>query len=174
MMSAGRLAGALILVSVQPHPSALVWGYIYFGCTGVVVAISAVLVLLHLGQTRFEWKSLRSEIREGFYFSASQTSQTIYNDIDKTMLARLSTLDAAGVYGAAYRLIDVSFVPVSAALWSAYPNFFRAGAKGICGSLAYAKPLMLRAVAYSGTIFVVLLLSSGIVPLVLGSEYTAT
>src|SRR5260370_18699615 len=123
-MSAGRLEGALILVSVPPHPSALEWGYIYFGCTGVVVAISAVLVLFHLGQPRFEWKSLRSEIREGFYFSASQTSQTIYNDIDKTMLARLSTLDAAGIYGAAFRLIDLKFFSVSARPWSGYSSVF--------------------------------------------------
>src|SRR5260370_28554316 len=115
-MSAGRLEGALILVSVPPHPSALEWGYIYFGCTGVVVAISAVLVLFHLGQPRFEWKSLRSEIREGFYFSASQTSQTIYNDIDKTMLARLSTLDASGSYHGAGFLFLLNFLPALAPL----------------------------------------------------------
>ncbi len=161
-------------IPLLPHPSALEWGYIYFGCTGVVVAISAVLVLFHLGQPRFEWKSLRSEIREGFYFSASQTSQTIYNDIDKTMLARLSTLDAAGIYGAAYRLIDVSFVPVSAALWSAYPSFFRVGAYGISASLKFAKPLMRRALAYSGAVCALLLVTSNIVPYVLGSEYSAT
>ena len=174
MMSAGRLAGALILVSIYRHPSAFQWGYIYLGCTAVVTAVSVALVRARLGSPRFKWRVIRGELREGFYFSASQTAQTVYNDIDKTMLAKLSTLDAAGVYGAAYRLIDVSFVPVSAALWSAYPNFFRAGTNGISASLAYAKPLMLRAVAYSGTIFAVLLLSSGIVPLVLGSEYTAT
>ena len=174
MMSAGRLAGALILVSIYRHPSAFQWGYIYLGCTAAVTAVSLVLVHRRLGRPRFEWRTTHGELREGFYFSASQTSQTIYNDIDKTMLARLSTLDAAGVYGAAYRLIDVSFVPVSAALWSAYPNFFRAGAHGISASLEYAKPLMLRAMFYSGTIFAVLLLSSGIVPHVLGPEYAAT
>jgi len=127
-----------------------------------------------IGKPRFVWRSITSELREGFYFSASQTSQTVYNDIDKTMLARLGTLTAAGVYGAAYRLIDVSFVPVSAALWSAYPHFFRAGARGISSSLAYAKPLMTRAVAYSGAIFLLIVLGSGIVPLILGPDYSAT
>jgi O-antigen/teichoic acid export membrane protein len=174
MMSAGRLAGALILVSIYRHPSAFQWGYIYLGCTAVVAIVSLLLVQNRLGSPRFQWRFVRGEFREGFYFSASQTSQTIYNDIDKTMLARLSTLDAAGVYGAAYRLIDVSFVPVSAALWSAYPNFFRAGMHGIASSLAYAKPLMKRAVLYSGAIFLLLLLSSGLVPLILGPEYAAT
>lgn len=174
LMSAGRLAGALILVSIYRHPSAYQWGYIYLGCTAAVTVFSLLLVRRRLGRPRFDWRVMRGELREGFYFSASQTSQTLYNDIDKTMLARLSTLDAAGVYGAAYRLIDVSFVPVSAALWSAYPNFFRAGAKGISSSIAYAKPLMRRAVLYSGAVFALLLLSSGIVPFILGPEYVAT
>jgi O-antigen/teichoic acid export membrane protein len=174
MMSAGRLAGALILVSIYPHPSALQWGYIYLGCTVVVVLLSAALVLFRLGRPRFEWKTLRGEMREGFYFSASQTSQTIYNDIDKTMLARLSTLDAAGIYAAAYRLIDVSFLPVSAALSSTYASFFRAGAQGIASSVKFARPLMAKAVVYSGAICALLLVGSGIVPFVLGSEYSAT
>jgi O-antigen/teichoic acid export membrane protein len=133
-----------------------------------------LLVLGKLGKPTFRWSVLRSEIREGFYFSASQTAQTIYNDIDKTMLARLSTLEATGVYGAAYRLIDVSFVPISALLWSAYPNFFRAGARGISSSLTFAKPLLLRALSYSGLVCVGLLLSSGLVPYILGAEYAPT
>ena len=174
MMSAGRLAGALILVSVHTHPSALQWGYIYLGCTAVVCAISIILVRWHLGKPRFEWRVMRSEVREGFFFSASQTSQTIYNDIDKTMLARLSTLDAAGIYGAAYRLIDVSFVPVSAVLWSAYPSFFRAGAHGIAESFKFAKPMIRKALTYSGAVCALLLISSGIVPYVLGRDYAPT
>jgi O-antigen/teichoic acid export membrane protein len=174
MMSAGRLAGALLLVAIHPRPSALQWGYIYFGSTAVIALLAALLVIGKLGTPKFRWNVLRSEICEGFYFSASQTAQTIYNDIDKTMLARLSTLEATGVYGAAYRLIDVSFVPVSALLWSAYPNFFRAGTHGISSSLGYAKPLLLRALGYSAAVCMVLLLCSGLVPYILGAEYALT
>jgi O-antigen/teichoic acid export membrane protein len=90
------------------------------------------------------------------------------------MLARLATLDATGIYGAAYRLIDVSFAPVSALLYSAYPNFFRAGATGIQSSLRYAKPLLLRAVGYSGVVCAFILLTAGIVPHILGAEYART
>src|SRR5207244_2519431 len=146
------------------HPSAQQWGYIYFGTTAAVTLMAMLLVLGKLGGPRFLWSVLRSEIREGFYFSASQTAQTIYNDIDKTMLARLSTLEATGIYGAAYRLIDVSFVPVSALLWAAYPRFFRAGARGISSSLSYARPLLMRAIAYSGLVWIVMLLSAGYLP----------
>jgi O-antigen/teichoic acid export membrane protein len=174
MMSGGRLAGALILIALQPHPTALLWSFLYFGCTAFVAIVSCIFVCKQLGPPKFSWPQSLTEMREGFYFSASQTSQTVYNDIDKTMLARLSTLEATGIYGAAYRIIDVSFVPVSALLWSSYPSFFRAGARGISSSLTYAKPLLLRALVYACAVCVVLLLAAGIVPYVLGPEYRST
>lgn len=174
MMTASRLLGALVLIAVHAHPSALEWSYVYFSSTAIVAVIAAALVCLKLGRPRFTWAGLWSEMREGFYFSASQTAQTVYNDIDKTMLARLGTLEATGIYGAAYRIIDVSFVPVSALLWSSYPSFFRAGARGIGASLSFAKPLLRRALVYSGLVCVALLGGAGLVPYFLGPDYRAT
>jgi O-antigen/teichoic acid export membrane protein len=174
LLSASRLAGAIVLVSWHPHPSALHWGYVYFCSTAAVVAISWLLVLAKLDRPKFGWRRSTAEIREGLYFSAGWSAQTIYNDIDKTMLARLGTLEVTGIYGAAYRLIDVSFVPVSSVLAAAYPNFFRVGANGVSAALAYGRPLLLRAVGYSVLIAVLLLTSAGIMPYVLGEEYART
>lgn len=174
LISATRLVGAVILIRIHGHPSALQWGYVYFGSTAVVAAFALTLVWTKLGPPRFTNLLPGAEAKEGFYFSMSQSAQTIYNDIDKTMLARLGTLDATGIYGAAYRLIDVCFVPVSALLWSTYPSFFRAGARGISGSFGYAKPLLLRTLVYSTFVCLLILLCAGFVPQVIGSEYART
>jgi len=174
LMSAGRLLGAIILIAIHPHPSPLQWGYIYFTCTAAVAVIASIMVSTSLGRPLFRDPFSRKEMREGFYFSAGQTAQTIYNDVDKTMLARLGTLEATGIYGAAYRLIDVSFVPISSLLWAAYPNFFRAGNAGISAALNYAKPLLLRALAYAFGICAILLISANLVPHILGSDYAPT
>jgi len=174
MMSAGRLLGAIILVTIHPHPSPLEWGYIYFGCTATVAVAASILVSTTLGSPQLRLELAHPELREGLYFSVSQAAQTVYNDIDKTMLARLSTLEATGIYGAAYRLIDVSFVPISSLLWSAYPNFFRAGAGGISASLNYARPLLMRALVYAVGISILLLVSANLVPRILGPEYAPT
>jgi len=174
MMTGGRLIGALILIALHPAPSALDWSYLYLGCTSIVAVFTSALVCTKLGLPKFVWAYFGGEMREGFYFAASQTAQTVYNDIDKTMLTRLSTLEATGIYGAAYRIIDVSFVPVSALLWSSYPSFFRAGACGIAASLNYAKPLLRRALAYATMMCVVLLASSHFVPHFLGPGYNLT
>jgi O-antigen/teichoic acid export membrane protein len=174
LISAGRLAGAVILSAIYRHPTALQWGYVYFACTATVAIVAIFFVQTKIGRPEFRCPSTWAELREGFYFSASQAAQTAYNDIDKTMLSRLGTLEATGVYGAAYRIINISFVPVSALLWSAYPNFFRAGARGISSSLSYAKPLLLRGLSYAGFICILLLLTACLVPHILGAEYGPT
>jgi len=174
LASASRLAGAVALVAIRHHPSALQWGYFYFSSTTVAAAAALLIVTVRLGPPEFMlWRSV-ANIQEGFYFSAGLSAQTIYNDIDKTMLARFSTLDATGIYGAAYRLIDVGFVPVSSLLAAAYPRFFRIGADGINASLRYAKRLLLGALGYSVVAGAGLFSCASIVPRVLGPEYSRT
>lgn len=174
MISTSRLIGAVLLYLVHHSPTPLQWGYVYFGSTVCVATTATLLVTARLGRPRFNLPKTWHEVREGLYFSVSTSAQTIYNDIDKTMLARLSTFTATGIYGAAYRLIDVSFAPISALLTSAYPHFFRAGSSGIAGSWTYARPYMRRAALYGVAVCLLVMACAGVVPLVLGSEYAKT
>jgi O-antigen/teichoic acid export membrane protein len=174
LISAIRLLGAIALIAIHPHPSPLQWGYIYFFSTISVATMAVLLVWSKLGSPMFTRHCWLAEFREGLYFSISQSAQTLYDDIDKTMLARLGSLEATGIYGAAYRLVDVSFVPVSALLQASYSNFFRTGAQGIASCFKYAKPLLRWALGYAVLIGAALLLFAGVVPSILGSEYTST
>jgi O-antigen/teichoic acid export membrane protein len=174
ILSTSRLLGAAVLVALERHPSAFMWGKVYLASTAVTAVIALIVVLAKLGRPAFTLDWTLASAREGFYFSASLSAQTIYNDIDKTMLARLGTLDATGIYGAAYRLIDVSFTPVSALLAAAYPNLFRTGARGIAASLQYAYPLIKRALGYAALVCIALLAGAGLVPYVLGKDYRLT
>ena len=174
LISTSRLCSALVLVAIHRNPSALEWGYLYSFSTAIVLIAALTLVSFKLGMPIFNWRRPGAELREGFYFSVSFSAQTIYNDIDKTMLTRLGTLDAAGIYGAAYRLIDVTFAPVWCLMAAAYPNFFRMGAQGINTTLGYAKLLLKRALMYAGLAAAGVLLFAGIVPHVLGPEYART
>ena len=117
-----------------------------------------------LGRHSAAWAASARDLREGFYFSTSLSAQTIYNDVDKTMLARLATLDAAGIYAAAYRLIDIAFLPIRALLAAAYPSFFRHGEDGIAGSLGFARRLMPKPLMYSAVVAVGMTLAAPLVP----------
>ncbi len=174
LLNASRLSGALLLVIVHRHPTALQWGYVYLACSALAATMASGLVFAKMGAPKLVLRRSYSELRDGFYFSVSLSAQTVYNDIDKAMLAKMSSLDATGIYGAAYRLIDVSFAPVLALLYSAYPNFFRRGSAGITSSFSYAKPLLRSAVGYAVLIGIGILAFAGVVPLVLGGEYSRT
>jgi O-antigen/teichoic acid export membrane protein len=166
-----RLVGAVILVAVWRQATALQWGWFYLGCTVISAAVAILLASFKLGAPKLALNRVPTEIEEGFYFGASLSAQTVYNDIDKMMLARLSTLDATGIYAAAYRLIDVAFTPVRSVLYAAYANFFRHGKAGLAVSYSYAKKILPKMLGYALLIFVGLYVAAPVVPLVLGSEY---
>jgi len=174
ILSASRLTAAAILVFGVPKPSVTQWGSFYLGSTALAALIAFTLVMTKLGAPTFNVTDVFSEVKEGLHFSTSLSAQTIYNDIDKTMLARLGTLPATGIYGAAYRLIDVSFAPVSSLLAATYPIFFRTGVNGVSATLRYARPLMTRALGYASLVCVAMLLGAGAIPYFLGSEYRLT
>jgi O-antigen/teichoic acid export membrane protein len=169
-----RLAGAILMMLVVKAPSVMSWSLLYF-FTGMIPAILGIaLVNRELGRYIFGMKITKAEILEGFYFSVSQSSLTIYNDIDKTLLASMTTLEITGLYTAAYRFIDFSLTPISGLLVSSYANFFRQGAAGIRGSLNWARKIILWASSYGFLAALVLYFMSGLIPLVLGTAYNET
>ncbi len=170
-LSVVRFIAALVVAFVWKHPTALQWGYFYCGSSLIPAAASIILVSRRLGMPRINLAKIFGEMTEGFYFSTGLSAQTIYNDLDKAMLARYSTLDATGLYAAAYRIIDVSYTPVRSLLYAASPGFFRAGQSGIEGSVAYMKRLLPKGLIYSVLILVGLQLIAPFVPRILGQEY---
>jgi O-antigen/teichoic acid export membrane protein len=170
-LSVLRFLGAVTAVGIWVHPTALDWGVMYCAASCLCASFSIVVVSGRFGRPRFDTAKIVSELAEGFHFASGASAQTIYNDLDKTMLSRLSTLNATGIYAAAYRLIDVAFVPVRSLLGAAYPGYFRAGEQGIRSSVGYMKRLLPKAVAYALVVFVVLIVAAPLIPRILGPEY---
>src|SRR5439155_9872263 len=117
--------------------------------TAAAAIAGARLVVRELGHPALDLRRLRAELGEGALFAASLSAQSVYNDLDKTLLARLSALSSTGIYGAAYRILDVAFLPVRSLLFAAYAHFFRHGARGIAGTAAFARRLGPVAVSYA-------------------------
>jgi O-antigen/teichoic acid export membrane protein len=165
-----RLGGIAVIVLIG-RPTLMAWSIAYLATSVLCALVGIGCVLWRLCRPRLALYRIRGELREGFYFSTGLSAQTVYNDIDKTMLARLGSLNATGIYAVGYRLVDVAFIPVWSLLAAAYPGFFRTGRHGIASSLAYARRLLPRALAYSATVSVCLLVAAPLIPRVLGVEY---
>ena len=169
-----RLIGIAGLAHTISHPNVLAWSAVYLAGSIIAALIALIWVTYRLGRPALALHRIRGEGVEGFYFSVSLSATTIYNDLDKTMLARLATLEAAGVYAAAYRLIDVSVIPIRALLCAAYPGFFRIGKDGLAATLRQSHRLLARIIPYSLVAFLALTLGAPLVPHILGRQYTET
>lgn len=166
-----RLMAALSLVSFFPNPSLIEWSFLYLISTAISTWVGVVLVHRSIGLPKVALSRIKPEITEGFYYSISASAQTIYNDIDKIMLARLSSLEATGIYATAYRLIDIAFVPVQSLLAATSARFFQRGTAGISGTINFSKRLLPIAGIYSASTGIGLLLFAPVIPYVLGNEY---
>jgi O-antigen/teichoic acid export membrane protein len=164
-----RLLAALLLVASPA--TALNWAYLYAVSTLIGAFIGLVAVMQCCGPPRFQSKLIVPSMREGFHFSTSAASQSVYNDIDKTMLARLSTVEAAAIYAVAYRFVDAAMLPIHSVATAAYPEFFRRGARGVTSSFAFARSIIPGSVVYGLVAGFVVFAAAGLVPRIMGREY---
>ena len=87
------------------------------------------------------------------------------------MLAKLSTLEATGIYGAAYHILGVAFTPIQSVDLASFRKFFQQGASGIKGSFALCKKLLPMSLGYSVLAIIGLVVCAPLIPILLGAEY---
>lgn len=169
--NAGRFAFAILFVLLAGGATPTAWAGWYLASTIVTAVVSLAVAARRLGRPRFRPGLLRRDLAPGGLFAVSLAADTVYADIDKTMLSSLATNEAAGLYAAAYRAVNMAFVPLQALFYATYARFFRHGAGGIRRSLGFAARLLpattVYAVAAGGGLFVV----APLLPLVLGEDF---
>jgi O-antigen/teichoic acid export membrane protein len=164
-----RVIAALILAASAHTP--LHWAYLY-ATAGVIATIGGlVAVSRYCARPRFQLNLLVPSVREGFHFASSAATQTVYNDIDKTMLARLSTVESAAIYAVAYRFIEAAMLPIHSVAAATYPEFFRQGMSGVTAAFGFARRIIRRSVLYGVAMAVFLFLAARSVPLLMGRAY---
>lgn len=171
LLACSRLVAAAVLVLTVPQPTPQDWAWLYLGGTVFTACISFWLVKRELGSPVWSWANLLPEISEGFYFSTSLSAQRVYGEIDKTLLTRLATLQAAGIYSTAYRLLETLLIPPLALAQAAYARFFQHGGQGVESSAGYAKRLLPVALGYAILASAGIYLLAPLLPLILGQSY---
>ena len=152
------------------HPGALLWARIYWLSSLVVAVPAMVLVSVHFGGPRLT-RIRRADLSEGLSFSLSGSSISVYNDIDKTFLVSYGQNWAAGIYSAAYRIVDAASGPIYAVYAAATPRFFRKGAAGVAPARAFARSTLARTLPYSLSIAALLFMAAPLIPVVFGPSF---
>jgi O-antigen/teichoic acid export membrane protein len=173
LFSVKNLFAVIIFITFFPTKNLATWSVLYFGSTLGLAVISIALVNYLIEPPKLSLSRFKAEIIQGFYFSVDVAASNINQNIDKTMLPRLSTLEATGIYGAAYRLIDVAFAPVNSLMTAAYAKFFQNGASGIKGNINFAIRLSFIGGFYGLIASLGMFFLAPFVPYILGNEYQA-
>ena len=167
--SALRFVASLMLLAF--HPSPALWARFYLGAAALAAIYQVWAVARASSRPTIDLARIPSSLREGFYFAVSLTSATLYDNIDKTQLARMSNVESAAIYAVAYRFVDAACLPIRGLAASTYAEYFRRGVGGIPGTWDFAKKILRRSVPYGLFASVALFVCAGLVPLVMGPRY---
>ncbi|HEX5235971.1 MAG TPA: oligosaccharide flippase family protein [Silvibacterium sp.] len=149
---------------------ALLWARVYWIAPLIVGAIACGIVTARLGWPRFERMRYR-DWSEKFSFSLSNSSISLYNDIDKTFLVSLGNTFAAGIYGAAYRVVDVATAPLYSIYAAATPRLFREGGESVESAHALSNRILRRTILYAAGAAVALFFGAGLLPRLFGASF---
>jgi O-antigen/teichoic acid export membrane protein len=167
----GKLIAAIALLVFFDDGNILVWGCLYFLGSLLPAAVSFLTVNKLFGYPIFNLKKYPPEFSEGFFFAIAQSAETVNGQIDRTMLVSLGSAEAAGIYAAGYRFIDVGFMFIIAVMSATYTRFLRYGASGIQAGLNFALKLVPVAVGYGIITTIAWLSLSPFIVYILGPEY---
>jgi O-antigen/teichoic acid export membrane protein len=168
---AGGLYAHVLRTHVQSN--AYAWTRIYWISSFAVATVGMIIVTTRFGWPR--WRKISwKEISEGLSFSLSSSSISIYNDIDKTYLVSIGQNYAAGIYSAAYRIIDVASAPIYSIYSAAFPSFFREGAKSVRHASRFSLKLLKKTVLYSVVAAALMFFTAPFLPFVLGKSFAGS
>lgn len=169
-----RLVAALLVFTTQTSVELSSWAFIYFIATMPLAIVVSWHTSMKIGLSRSRLRPNRSTTIDGLQYAMGLSSQSIHNDIDKTMLARMVSTSSAGVYSAAYRLVDMAYAPIRAVAAASFPHLNREGAGGIRGSLKIVRRLGLAVIVYAFIGAIALYACAPLAPILLGTEYAAS
>lgn len=166
-----RLSAAAAAILSLETMSLSTWSWVYAAATLPLGVGVAVMTTVKVGYYKGSTKVTQREVREGLLFATALASQNVYNDVDKAMLGRLVSATSAGIYSAAYRIIDMAYAPIRSVSAAAYPLYFREGKSGLRSALRLTRKISLIVLGYAFVGAIGVALVAPIAPAILGSDY---
>jgi O-antigen/teichoic acid export membrane protein len=175
-VSCTRLGVAVFMLVSLRHAALIQWAAASLAVSTLTALTSISIVTTKFGLPRFRIRLFVQRLWEGFVFAVSGSTTSVYNDVDKSMLAHYGMDAANGIYSMAYRVIDVSAIPIRSIHSAAFPRFFRHGAEtnGLTSTSDFAKRLLRRTSLIGIAVAAVLYLAAPIIPLMVGKGFSSS
>ncbi len=166
-----RLMIAVALLAVIHNASASLWALSSLVVSALATCTAIVVVTRNFGRPTFVWKLFIKRARQGFLYAISNTTLSVYNDVDKVMLSHYGMSIATGIYSLAYRAVNIATLPIMALHAATLPRFFQHGANGITATDALARRLLVRTFLIASCAGVTLYLLAPLIPRLVGTDF---
>lgn len=166
-----RLIIAVVMMFTFHSATAKQWSYAALAVSFFALFLAISTVTYYFGKPKFVPSLVRKNAAEGIGYAVAYSTTSIYNDIDKTMLAHFGMNQANGIYTMAYRLIDMSTLPIRSIHAAAMPRFFRMGFDGIEHTRRYAAKILSKTAIFGVLAAIGLLVCAPIIPHLIGKSF---
>ncbi len=164
--------GAILLAGLIHVPLTIgAWAAWYAAATGLSAVICLALVVRDHGWPRLGW--IPGLWGEGLAFAAETALQASVKDLDKPIVLQFLGAEAAGLYAAAFRIVDVVSLPIRALGYAVYARMFKLAAEDPAECRRLARRSLGMALAMGAAGGAGLLLFAWMLPLVFGAAYDA-
>jgi O-antigen/teichoic acid export membrane protein len=159
---------APMIIGMSGTPSRVAMLHFLGSVLGVIVALQ-IIKLVGGSPDWHKRLSLRRSITEGTHFATGALVGTSYQEIDKVFLLQILGATVAGTYTAAFRVMTVFVLPVSALMGAALPRMF--AEHGSPKGAGMLRAVTLSAAGYGIVASLAAALISPLMPLVFGSGF---
>jgi O-antigen/teichoic acid export membrane protein len=137
----------------------------------IIGMLIAVYLVTHMDgvPSWLERLSWRNATVEGTRYAIGSLVGTSYQEMDKVLLLQMLGATVVGTYTAAFRVISVFVLPVTALMGAALPRLF--AEHGMQGVSKLLKTVTLAAIGYATIASIIAALSAPLMPLVFGPSY---
>ncbi|WP_193177187.1 lipopolysaccharide biosynthesis protein [Oricola nitratireducens] len=145
------------------------WAMAYLTASAFAALVTMTMVLRDFGRPKFVFTGF--DFKLGLLFSLEFASVSGLRDMDKPVIVQALGAEHAGLYTAAFRIIDAATAPVRAVLYATYTRYFRHADKGAEHGIAFGIRVMPFILGIGVLVGVFVFFVAGYVPLLIGSEY---
>jgi O-antigen/teichoic acid export membrane protein len=174
LTSVARLLAAAIMTVTWHHVTVKQWAVAWLAVSAATSLIAIGVVFMRIGKPVLRPRLLGSTVSEGIAFAFASSTTVVYNDVDKTMLSHYGMTTANGIYSMAYRIIDMSCVPIRSLHSAALPRFFKLGSAGARGNIRVAGQVLGKTFPYALLAGVLMYACAGFIPMVAGSSFAGS
>jgi O-antigen/teichoic acid export membrane protein len=166
-----RTLTAIGMLLALHHTTARVWVVASMIASAMATMVAIAAVTAKFGWPEFAPSLAMKHAGEGLEYSFAASTVSAYNDLDKTMLSHYGMAAANGIYGLAYRIVDVGTVPFVAIQLAAEPRLFQLANVGPNEQIKLGRRLLRHGVLVSTLAAIGMFLFAPVVPLIAGPGF---